>query len=178
MKKNITSVVTLVAICAIISVLMALTNYITAPIIKANDEAAANAALREVLPDGTGFKKIENFAETYEGIPKSVTEISAAENGGYAVTVTVNGYGAGMKVMIGVNADGTVVGAKCLDKGGETKGEENTYGEKTLGATLDSVDALDTVAGATMTTNAYKNAVKAALQTAAILADPEGGDKS
>lgn len=48
-------------------------------------------------------------------------------------------------------------------------GYEKTWGENAVGATVDTVDSLDTVSGATKTTLAYKNAVKDALNTAVIL---------
>ena len=38
MKKSVKSILVLVCICAIVSVLLALTNYITAPLIKENEE--------------------------------------------------------------------------------------------------------------------------------------------
>ena len=46
---------------------------------------------------------------------------------------------------------------------------EKTYGEKTVGKTLQDIDSVDTVASVTKTTAAYKNAVKDALNTAVIL---------
>ena len=49
MKKSVKSILVLVTICAVVSVLMALTNSITAPIIDKNAQATANAALLEVL---------------------------------------------------------------------------------------------------------------------------------
>ena len=52
MKKSVQSTLVLVAICAVMAVLLALTNSITAPIIKQNQDAAANEALLVVMPEG------------------------------------------------------------------------------------------------------------------------------
>ena len=46
--KYFKSVIALTAICAVISILLAITNLITGPIIEKNASAAANEALRQV----------------------------------------------------------------------------------------------------------------------------------
>ena len=169
MKKHLKSIIVLTSICAVIAILMALTNYITAPIIEVQEEETKKATLTEVLPGGEDITEIEDFNTKYQGISSAVTGIYASSNGGYVISLKVNGYGSGMKIMVGIDETGTVVGAKCIDKGGETKGEEETYGERTIGYNIDTIDVVDTVAGSTKTTAAYKKAVKIALQTVEIL---------
>ncbi len=165
MKKSFVSTLVLFSICAVMAVLLALTNAITAPAIKKNQEAAANKALLEVMPGGEGFEKIEFDASK---LPKTVTEVYREKNGGYVVTLTTTGYGSGMIIMCGVNADGTVSGAVCLGST-ETLGYEKTFGANFVGKDADGVSAVDTISGATKTTAAYKNAIADALNTAIIL---------
>ena len=165
MKKSVTSTLVLFAICAVMAVLLALTNSITAPIIQKNQEAAANEALLEVMPEGEGFEKMDLSA--YE-LPATVTEVYKEKNGGYVVTLTTTGYGSGFVIMCGVSADGTVTGTVCLAST-ETLGHEKTFGANFVGKDAAGVDATDTISGATKTTQAYKNAVKDALNTAIIL---------
>ena len=165
MKKSVVSTVVLVCICAVMAVLLAVTNAITAPIIKENQEKNANKALLEVMPEGKGFEKMDISSYT---LPATVTEVYKEEGGGYVITLTTTGYGSGMVVMCGVNADGTVSGAVCLSST-ETLGYEKTFGEKFLGKDTAGVDAVDTISGATKTTAAYKNAIKDALNAAIIL---------
>lgn len=165
MKSMLKSVLSLTVICAVVAVLMATTNFITEPIIKANESAAANEALLVVMPNGSDFKPVD--ISTYT-LPASVNEVYSEANGGYVVKLTVNGYSTGMILMIGVDANGTVTGATCLGSS-ETLGYEKTYGETTVGATLETIDGLDTIAGATRTTQAYKDGVKDALNTAVIM---------
>ena len=165
MKKSVTSTLVLFAICAVMAVLLALTNSITAPIIQKNQEAAANEALLEVMPNGEGFEKMD--LSSYE-LPATVTEVYKEKNGGYVVTLTTTGYGSGFVIMCGVSADGTVTGTVCLAST-ETLGYEKTFGANFVGKDAAGVDATDTVSGATKTTQAYKNAVKDALNTAIIL---------
>ena len=165
MKKSVTSTLVLFAICAVMAILLALTNSITAPIIKQNQDAAANEALLEVMPEGEGFEKMD--LSSYE-LPATVTEVYKEAKGGYVVTLTTTGYGSGFVIMCGVSADGTVTGTVCLAST-ETLGHEKTFGANFVGKDAAGVDATDTISGATKTTRAYKNAVKDALNTAIIL---------
>ncbi len=165
MKKSVTSTLVLFAICAVMAILLALTNSITAPIIKQNQDAAANEALLEVMPEGEGFEKMD--LSSYE-LPATVTEVYKEAKGGYVVTLTTTGYGSGFVIMCGVSADGTVTGTVCLAST-ETLGHEKTFGANFVGKDAAGVDAVDTISGATKTTRAYKNAVKDALNTAIIL---------
>ena len=165
MKKSVTSTLVLFAICAVMAILLALTNSITAPIIQKNQEAAANEALLEVMPGGEGFEKMD--LSSYE-LPATVTEVYKEAKGGYVVTLTTTGYGSGFVIMCGVSADGTVTGTVCLAST-ETLGHEKTFGANFVGKDAAGVDATDTISGATKTTQAYKNAVKDALNTAIIL---------
>ena len=165
MKKSVVSTLVLVCICAVMAVLLALTNAITAPIIKKNQDAAANAALLEVMPDGEGFEKVEFDAAK---LPKTVTEVYREKNGGYVITLTTTGYGSGLVIMCGVKADGTVSGAVCLGST-ETLGHEKTFGTNFVGKDAVGVSAVDTISGATKTTAAYKNAITDALNAAIIL---------
>ena len=48
MKQNVKSISILVAICAVMALLLAVTNHITAPIIEQNNAAKGNAALTQL----------------------------------------------------------------------------------------------------------------------------------
>ncbi len=163
--KQIKSVIVLVCICAAISLALAVTNFFTAPIIEENQNAAANEALLEVMPDGKDFKEIDVSTFT---LPATVTQAYSEAGGGYVIRLTTTGYGSGMNLMVGVKADGTVSGAVCLSSN-ETLGHEKTYGQNFVGKDAAGVDAVDTISGATLTTTAYRSAVKDALNAAIIL---------
>lgn len=165
MKKYIKSVISLTSICAVIAILLSITNYITAPVIAENASAAANEALLIVMPEGENFTPVDL---TNLELPATVNEAYSEAGGGYVIKLSTTGYGSDMVIMCGINAAGEVTGATCLSSN-ETLGEEKVYGETVVGTSLDSIDGLATVAGATMTTGAYKNALKDALNTAVIL---------
>ena len=165
MKKHLKSIISLTVICIVVAAALALTNYVTAPIIEKNAGAAANEALLVVMPDGGDFTAVDLSKYT---LPETVTEVFTASNGGCVVKLKTSRYGPDMIIMCGVDASGNVTGAVCLSSN-ETLGHEKTFGETTKGATIDTIDGLATISGATMTTGAYKNAVKDALNTATIL---------
>ena len=107
MSKFIKSTVVLVAICATMALLLAVTNEITSSIIAANESAKANAALLEVMPDGGGFELADTAGID---LPATVTEAYRAKNGGYVFKLTTSGYNTGMVLMCGVGGDGRITG--------------------------------------------------------------------
>lgn len=163
MKSQIKSVVVLTAICAVMALLMAVTNSITAPMIAQNDQNEANASLVIVMPEGKEFEEIE-----FTDLPATVTNVYKEASGGYVFRLVTTGYASGMTIMCGVDASGTVTGATCVASS-ETNGAEVTYGDKMVGVKLDTVAAVDTIAGSTKTTTGYKGAVEDALKAFAIL---------
>ncbi|MGI6280036.1 MAG: FMN-binding protein [Acutalibacteraceae bacterium] len=165
MKNNIKSVISLTVICAVISVLLAITNSITEPIIKKQENSAVNETLSKVLPGGKDFEKLD--ISSYE-LPNTITEAYRESSGGYVFKMVTAGYGSDFILMCGVDSEGKVAGAACISSK-ETLGAENEYGQKLVGAAADTIDSVDTITGATKTTEAYKNAVKDALNAAIIL---------
>ncbi len=169
MKKALKSILVLVCICATVSVLLALTNSITAPIILENEQKNANAALLEVLPEGGSFESVDISAYV---LPSTVSEVYRAENGGYAIKLSTTGYASGMVLMCGIAADGTVVGTKLIASA-ETPSIGGTAAESfavsVAGKDLGGIDGVDTISGATKTTAAYRAAVKDALNAVVIL---------
>ncbi len=166
MKNKIKNLSVFVCICTVITVLLAITNSFTAPIIQKNQNASANKALLEVMPNGEGFETVDISGYT---LPGTVTEVYKETTGkGHVVKLVTAGYGTDMVIMCGVDVNGVVTGAVCLSSN-ETLGKEKTYGENFTNKDASGVDAVDTIGGATKTTEAYKNAIKDALNTGIIL---------
>ena len=175
MKKHLISVLTLFLICAIVAVALAVVNGITAPIILQMQQAAASGALAEVMPNGGSFTKVD--ISTYT-LPATIQEVHKASNGGYVFQVGFAGFNPGNVAMIGVSADGQITGTKII-----TNTESSGFGADHLpaldgkghynGATLDTIEGVDTVSGCTVSTTAYRAAVKDALSAAAILGGGE-----
>ncbi|MBO5109099.1 MAG: FMN-binding protein [Clostridia bacterium] len=165
MKNSIKTVVVLTVICLIASAALAGVNYITAPVIEANDAAAANAALLEVMPEGGSFTELSLEGLT---LPETVTNAYEAANGGYVFRVVTSGYSSGLTVMCGIDPSGAITGAVCLSSG-ETLGYEKTYGNNFAGLSGTEVDSVDSIGGATRTSEGYKKALKDAYNASIIL---------
>lgn len=165
MKKYLNNILVLVCICAVVSVILSVTNALTAPKIEANEKEKTRKALLQVMPDGVSFEPVDISAET---LPSTVREVYRAENGGYVIKLSTTGYSTGFVIMCGIRTDGTVSGAVCLSST-ETLGYEKTYGQSFLDKNKEEVEGVDTIAGATKTTAAYRSAVRDALNAALIL---------
>lgn len=163
-RDKITPSLTLGAICLAVAALLAVINIFTAPVIERNKNAAANAALTEVLPDGTDFKELE-LNDSY---PSVITAAYSAD-GGFVFRAEVTGKSSGLIIMCGIDTEGRIVGTKVV-----SNGETPAYAEKVFplvegtdgeyrDMTLSDFEA-HIVAGATLTSRAYGEAVKAALQ--------------
>lgn len=165
MKKSLQNILVLLYICAVVSVLLAATNAVTAPLIEKNEREKTTAALMEVMPDGKSFEKLDINAYA---LPAAVTEAYRSETGGYVLKLKTSGHNTGLVILCGIQADGTISGSVCLASQ-ETFGYEYTYGSAFTGKNAETAVEVDTIAGATKTTNAYRLAVIDALRAAEIL---------
>ena len=171
MKKSIKSVLMLLVVCSVIALSLAVTNYITAPIIAEKEAELIKESLLVVMPDGGEFDELDisDYA-----LPKTVTAAYGAKNGGYVFKLETTGYSSGLVILCGVYADGTVSGATCVSSN-ETLGHEKTYGEAFVGRMYKNIDSVDAVAGATKTTEAYRLAIKDAVDSAEYLNNGKDG---
>ncbi len=165
MMNKLKPTITLFSICLIVALLLSAVNLVTEPIITARGEAAANEALLEVLPNGTGFTKLE----LGDNLPPAVTDAWKAPEG-YVFRTSTKGYDVGMIIMCGIDMTGAVVGSKCLASN-ETYGFESSLDNEYNGDTLDTLELI-IAAGASKnsaTSNGYHDGIEAALQAFAIL---------
>lgn len=156
-------VLVLTVICIVVSLALALTNSVTEPII---DEANAQKALQtrmEMLPDATSFTECEVNI-------KNVSSVFRDDGGsGYVITATGKGYRGDITVVVGLDAQGTIIGVKA-DASGETPDVGTRAGEAAhtdlfLGLS-DPAEAgnVDVVSGATISSHAVEDAVSLALE--------------
>lgn len=158
MLNKIKPIISLCLICAITVLALAVINLITAPEIEKYQEQKTLDSLLEVMPDGGTFTSVDTKGQAAE-----ITDIFKSENGGYVFRVKVKGFKSGMVVLCGINADGKITGAKCLESS-ETYGAEKTIGSSYVGKDLANYSDTALVSGATKTSTGYKNAVKIALE--------------
>ena len=166
-NDNVKSFTVLVAICVVVAALMGIVNSITSPRIEKIEAQKVQDAMLVVLPSGEKFTKLN-----IESSDNSVQEIYTEANGGYVFKISATGYASGMIILCGIDANGVVTGTTCI-KSSETLEKEKTYGENFIGKDINNVDSVDTVTGATLTTSAYKTAIKTALDMFELLTESE-----
>ena len=157
MKENIKSVVVLTAICLVVAVLLAYTNSITAPIIEANKAAKASGSLLEVMPEATGF---ENITANLGELPATVKEVHAETSGlGHVMILgtTTQFSSDEMGITVAIGADGKISNI-LLTGYYESKDFGADYPATYIGQDS-ALGGVDTVAGTTFSSSAFKNAV-------------------
>lgn len=156
MKLNIKSVVVLTTICIVVSALLSVTNYFTAPVIEENKAAAANASLAVVMPDAAGFEEIELGADA----PATVQHLYKETSGlGFVATLaTTSQYSSGdMGITVAIGMDGRISGI-TLTSYYESKDFGADYPQTYVGADS-ALGGVDTFAGVTYSSVALKDAV-------------------
>ncbi len=177
MKDSIKSVIVITAICLVVAAALGLTNYFTAPTIEEGTEARTQDALKELIPEAEEFEEIS--LDGIKGLPATVTAIYKDKGGlGYVFQITTKGYDTGLVIMCAVSAnDGTIIKTSTLSNnetptiGGNKVINNENYTSKYIGKKADTVDdGTDAESGATVTSNAYKSAVKDALTAFSLVA--------
>ena len=168
MKKSfneiIKPVLVLVCICLVVTALLAYINSVTSPIIAKAEEEKTEQAMSEVLCEADGFEKLE-----IENLPDRVTEVYTATNGaGYIFMLTTKGYGGDMKLICGMDAEGVIEQCKTLShaetSGLGSKTAEDPYRNQYCKKSADTLSQVDAITGATISSNAYKNAIEDAFK--------------
>ena len=157
MKENIKSVVVLTAICLVVAVLLAVTNSVTAPIIEENKAAKASGSLLQVMPEASGF---ENITETLGELPATVKEVHKETSGlGHVMILgtTTQFSSDEMGITVAIGADGKISNI-LLTGYYESKDFGADYPATYIGQDS-ALGGVDTVAGTTFSSSAFKNAV-------------------
>lgn len=173
MSKIIKPAFVLLVICIIAAALLGYVNMITAEPIAAQEAKAKQESMTAVLPDASAFGeeiivKEGNITSVTPALDESGDEI------GYAVAVTTKGFSAGLKLMYGIDTEGTVTGLSVVDCSSETPGlganaaKESFYGQFTgksgnVAVTKDGGD-IEALTGATITSRAVANAASEAIE--------------
>ena len=115
----------LFVICLVASVLLALTNNVTAPKIKENSKQSELDSLSQVMGEVNGVKA-ESYGDEETNEKFGVTYRTALDKDknviGYVFTTASKGYGGDVRCMVGYDLEGKVVGFTVLDCSGETPG--------------------------------------------------------
>lgn len=169
-KEYIKPIIVLIVICLIVSLELALTNSVTAPVIEAAELAQAEADRREMLPSAEDFALCECDIDGVESV------YADTAGSGYVIVAVGKGYGGNVPVTVALDADGTVlavrVGSNSETAGVGSRATEQDYLQIYQGVS-GSADNVDALSGASITSRAVRTAVNAAL---AACEQVKGGD--
>lgn len=168
-KKDILrSVAVLTVICLVVSAALAVVNSFTKPVSLANAAERENEARRAVTSDADNFVPVTGVK-----FPPQILSAYAAMNpegqiDSYVFTVTGKGFGGDITVMCAIDMNARIVSCSTLDISGETKTlggrvAEAAYTDQYAGKDA-SLDGVDTISGATVTSLTYEACVKKAFE--------------
>lgn len=171
-KRIIIPTVALFVICLVCTLLLALANNVTAPIIDKLAEKNEIDSRMEVLGTAKSFKDGKSGKITYITGLNDKNEVE-----GYVFVTQAKSYGGQIKVMTGVDKDGKVTGVKLLDindtVGLGMNAKKETFRNQYIGL-FDKItvqkngadkekNEIQALTGATISSNAVTDAVNAAL---------------
>ena len=100
----------------ITALLLGFVNQVTAPQIAKNNEATRAAAMAEIIPDAEFVEANPSEVPAPDKNTPAIQNIYEAqkdgETVGYCMEVLPSGFGGTLTVVVGINLDGTVAGAK------------------------------------------------------------------
>ena len=183
MRKVITLGLKLFLLAAVAGLALGFTNAVTSGPIQQQEEVAADAARRAVLPAADHFAAVTP--------PKALKDAYAGYDAGGALagktgTIVTKGYGGEIEITVGVDLGGTVTGVSIGGSSfAETAGlgaraKEPWFGEQFIGLSSPvslkkDGGAVDAITSATITSRAVTKAVNEAVLALDELAPPTEG---
>ena len=161
-KTLIKSIVVLCVICLVISGALAVVNSFTAPIIESAAIARENASRQQVLPAADSFEPVSgNLPATVSGAYRGLD--GSGNTVGYVFTAGNKGFDGTILVMTAIDTEGKIVAVSTLDVTSETATlggltAKESYTSMYTGKDA-SLDGVDVISGATITSKAYEQCV-------------------
>ena len=141
-ETSVKPVVVLSVIALIVSLLLAMVNSFTAPIIEDNQKAATLAAYVDVMPTVSSASDLE---EVTDYTTANVTGVVKAPDGGIAIKAEEKGFDGGiLTVIMGFDANGAETGI-WVDASTQTKGIGSNVSSDDFLAQFDGMDGTQNI---------------------------------
>ena len=141
-ETSVKPVVVLSVIALIVSLLLAMVNSFTAPIIEDNQKAATLAAYVDVMPTVSSASDLE---EVTDYTTANVTGVVKAPDGSLAIKAEESGFDGGIvTVIVGMDANGTETGI-WVDASTQTKGIGSGVADEDFLKQFDGLDCTQNV---------------------------------
>ena len=172
---------TLFAITAVTSFLLSLVNNVTKDRIAEMTQLETKTAMETVMPgENVIFEELENKPE---GVNAVYSAVSGGKIIGYCVTVSPNGFGGAISMIVGINTENAVTGVQIISlsetAGLGSKANSDSFLDQYKGLETDiSVvkgevpagdNSISAITGATITSKAVTAGVNSALKAVASL---------
>ena len=167
------SILILSLICFFVAGALAVVNHYTDPKIRNDTLERAHQARTKIIPAAEGFVVIDIENLRNNGLPEAIIEIyKTTNNVGYIFTVYVKGFGReNMRLLCGVDMDGRIIQSNRDDlvlSHSETPSYFNRvftdiHLNRFWRNDKNGIEEIDIVSGATITSNALKDAMRYAL---------------
>ena len=173
-KEYFSPILVLVIICFVTTFLLAFTYGVTAPVIEKNAKANADKVCKKLI-EAESFTESDADLFVLEDGKVYTEKVYVADNGaGMVVTVKTNSYGGALTMMVGINADGEITGAKVTGHadtpGVGTKAHASDHLKQYIGLSELGSDqvkndpTVDHVTGASVSSGAVHKGVYCALE--------------
>lgn len=160
MKKDfIMPIIVLPLICLVVSGALTVVNHFTEPVIISAANERAEAARRDIIPQADGFELIES-----DDFPRTIAAAYRTTNdAGFIFMINTAGYGGEISLICGISPDGIIIKTATLaqmeTKGLATPVFEKAHEDQYTGKDKELI-GITAVTGATISSTAYKNAVR------------------
>lgn len=176
--------VVLVVICAVVGFLLGFVNNLTLPAIEANREARAWATYSALIPEAPDFEALTC------DVPGVTACMKADDDLGFAVIAQAKGYSSQVPMAVAFDAEGNITGVIGMNNtetpGLGTKVQLPEFTDQFVGRAAKpmTIDDIDAVTGATISSKAALAAMNEAIQAyqaaagaSSATTHTEGGDK-
>ena len=183
MKENFKFIIKLGLILFLIvsvsTLALSLVNFVTKDIIAQKNIQLQDNARKNVLSEADRFELLNKTIEKDDSIGDIYTAYSGNDTVGYCISVSVNGYGGLIDMIVGINEDLSVSGVNIISMsetaglGANAQKEEflSQYKNKTsdikvVKSSGSESNSINAISGATITSKAVTGGVNKAIETA------------
>lgn len=183
MKENFKFIIKLGLILFLIvsvsTLALSLVNFVTKDIIAQKNIQLQDNARKNVLSEADRFELLNKTIEKDDSIGDIYTAYSGNDTVGYCISVSVNGYGGLIDMIVGINEDLSVSGVNIISMsetaglGANAQKEEflSQYKNKTsdikvVKSSGNESNSINAISGATITSKAVTGGVNKAIETA------------
>jgi electron transport complex protein RnfG len=174
MKEALSKIIPLFVVCLIASAGLAFTYSATHEKILLEQQREQREAAAKAIPQATEFERLKNLNEAKQKFEELDLVLKATKDGkliGYAIQVLPRGFGGPIRLMVGVDTEGKVIGLQVVEHletpglGGEI--EEETFRGQFKGKTSEDAlkvgEDIEAITGATISSRGVAEGVKTAV---------------